>query len=94
MVRTLVTRTVNNMALLIKDNCINCDMCDPECPNEAISYGAEIYEIDATLCTECVGHYEKPTCMAVCPINSCIIIDPDCVETEEQLLDKFAMMHA
>ncbi|MGB6139208.1 MAG: 4Fe-4S binding protein, partial [Pseudoalteromonas rhizosphaerae] len=24
------------MALLINSKCINCDMCDPECPNEAI----------------------------------------------------------
>tara|TARA_R110001583_G_scaffold28426_4_gene100914 strand:- start:11365 stop:11610 length:246 start_codon:yes stop_codon:yes gene_type:complete len=80
------------VALLIKDNCINCDMCDPECPNEAITFGAEIYEIDAALCTECVGFYEKPTCIAVCPIN-CIIVDPEHIESEEQLLDKFAHLY-
>lgn len=67
-------------------------MCDPECPNEAITFGAEIYEIDASLCTECVGFYDKPTCIEVCPIN-CIIIDPDHIESEEQLLDKFAQLH-
>ena len=77
------------MALLIENSCINCDMCDPECPNEAITFGAEIYEIDTDLCTECVGFYDKPTCIAVCPIN-CIIVDPECIETEVQLLDKFA----
>ncbi len=27
------------MALLITKKCINCDMCEPECPNEAISMG-------------------------------------------------------
>jgi ferredoxin len=54
------------MALLITDKCINCDMCDPECPNQAISLGEEIYEIDPSRCTECVGHYEKPTCISVC----------------------------
>ncbi|MEI6895959.1 MAG: YfhL family 4Fe-4S dicluster ferredoxin [Psychromonas sp.] len=81
------------MALLIKDNCINCDMCDPECPNEAITFSTEIYEIDPILCTECIGFYEKPTCIAVCPIN-CIIIDPSHIESEAQLLDKFAMIHA
>lgn len=80
------------MALLIKDNCINCDMCDPECPNEAITFGEEIYEIDPILCTECIGFYETPTCIAVCPIN-CIIVDPKNVETEEQLLEKFALIH-
>ena len=31
------------MALLITDDCINCDVCEPECPNEAISMGPEIY---------------------------------------------------
>ena len=82
------------MALLIKDTCINCDMCDPECPNEAITFGAEIYEINPDLCTECVGFYEQPTCMDVCPIKNCIIIDPEHQETDEQLLDKFAMIYA
>ncbi|MBL4817080.1 MAG: 4Fe-4S binding protein, partial [Shewanella sp.] len=42
------------MALLIDDSCINCDMCEPECPNQAITMGEEIYEIDSDLCTECV----------------------------------------
>jgi len=81
------------MALLIKDNCINCDMCDPECPNEAIFLGVEIYEISPDLCTECIGFYEQPTCMAVCPIN-CIIIDPANIESEQQLIDKFAELYS
>lgn len=80
------------MALLIKDNCINCDMCDPECPNEAITFGEEIYEINPALCTECVGFYDKPTCIAVCPIN-CIIVDPEHVESEEELSDKFVLLY-
>ncbi|VEI47139.1 ferredoxin-like protein [Actinobacillus equuli] len=50
------------MALLITHKCTNCDMCLPECPNEAISIGDDVYVIDPVLCTECVGHYEKPTC--------------------------------
>ncbi|MGB1030549.1 MAG: 4Fe-4S binding protein, partial [Pseudoalteromonas marina] len=41
------------MALLINSKCINCDMCDPECPNEAIYMGAKIYQIDSERCTEC-----------------------------------------
>jgi len=81
------------MALLIKDNCINCDMCEPECPNEAIFFGAEIYEITQDLCTECIGFYEQPTCVAVCPIN-CIIIDPANIESEQQLIDKFAELYS
>lgn len=55
------------MALLITKKCINCDMCEPECPNEAISMGDHIYEINSDKCTECVGHYETPTCQKVCP---------------------------
>ncbi|KGJ92474.1 YfhL family 4Fe-4S dicluster ferredoxin [Thalassotalea sp. ND16A] len=80
------------MALKILDSCINCDMCDPECPNEAITLGAEIYEIDPHKCTECVGHYEKAQCVIACPID-CIKSDPEHVESEEDLLVKCFEMH-
>lgn len=80
------------MALIIEDSCINCDMCDPECPNQAITLGENIYEIDPTLCTECVGHYDKPTCISVCPID-CISKDPNHVEDEEALLIKFISLY-
>ncbi|MGK3450527.1 YfhL family 4Fe-4S dicluster ferredoxin, partial [Escherichia coli] len=61
------------MALLITKKCINCDMCEPECPNEAISMGEHIYEINSDKCTECVGHYETPTCQKVCPLPNTIV---------------------
>ena len=51
------------MALMITDECINCDVCEPECPNEAISQGEEIYQIDPSKCTECVGHYDTPSAL-------------------------------
>ncbi len=76
------------MALKITDQCINCDVCEPECPNDAISQGAEIYEIDPDKCTECVGHFDKPQCRDVCPVD-CIPNDPERVETREQLETKF-----
>ncbi len=76
------------MALLITDECINCDVCEPECPNEAISQGEEIYEINPNLCTECVGHYDTPQCVEVCPVN-CIVTNPDMTESREQLLAKY-----
>ncbi len=79
------------MALLIDDSCINCDMCEPECPNEAITMGEEIYEIDPALCTECVGHYDKPTCISVCPID-CIDPDPTHAETPEELKYKYQVI--
>jgi Pyruvate/2-oxoacid:ferredoxin oxidoreductase delta subunit len=68
------------MALMITDECINCDVCEPECPNDAISMGAEIYEIDPHKCTECVGHFDEPQCVQVCPV-ACIPVNPQHVET-------------
>jgi ferredoxin len=76
------------MSLMITDECINCDVCEPVCPNEAIYQGADIYEINPNLCTECVGHFDQPQCVEVCPID-CIPLNPDVVETKEQLLDKY-----
>ena len=76
------------MALMITDECINCDVCEPECPNEAISLGREIYEIDPPKCTECVGHFDEPQCVQVCPV-ACIPVDPQHVETREPLWAKF-----
>ena len=64
------------MALMITDECINCDVCEPECPNGAISQGEEIYVIDPALCTECVGHYETSQCVEVCPYDA-RVLDPD-----------------
>jgi len=79
------------MSLLINDECINCDVCEPECPNSAISQGDEIYEIDPNLCTECVGHFDTPQCMDVCPVD-CIIKDPDNKESEDKLKLKYEQL--
>lgn len=79
------------MALIITDECINCDVCEPECPNDAISQGEEIYVIDSGRCTECVGHYEVPQCVEVCPVD-CIPSDPDVVETKDQLQEKYLVL--
>ena len=76
------------MALWITDACINCDVCEPECPNQAIYMGPEIYEIDPAKCTECVGHFDAPQCVQVCPVE-CIPVNPFCVETPEQLRAKY-----
>ncbi len=81
------------MALIITDECINCDVCEPECPNNAISQGEEIYEIDPKRCTECVGHYDTPQCVEVCPVD-CIPVDPKHIETKEQLYDKYLRLQA
>ena len=76
------------MALMITDECINCDVCEPECPNDAIYPGEEFYEIDPLLCTECVGHFETSQCVEVCPVD-CIPFNPQYPETQEQLLVKY-----
>lgn len=81
------------MSLLINDECINCDVCEPECPNGAITQGDEIYEIDPNLCTECVGHFAEPTCIEVCPVD-CILVDPDNVESKEKLQLKYEKLVA
>lgn len=79
------------MALLITDQCVNCDVCEPVCPNRAISAGKAIYEIAPSRCTECVGHFEEPQCVIVCPVD-CIILDPEWPETEDQLLAKSVLL--
>ena len=76
------------MALMITDECINCDVCEPECPNDAINLGEEIYEIDPARCTECVGHFETSQCVEVCPVE-CIPMNPQFSETREQLYEKY-----
>ena len=77
------------MSLKITELCINCDVCEPACPNQAISQGLEFYEIDPARCTECVGHFDVPQCVALCPVPECIPKDPQHVESEAQLMDKY-----
>ena len=81
------------MALMITDECINCDVCEPECPNQAISMGDEFYEIAPDKCTECVGHFDEPQCVQVCPV-ACIPVNPDRVETKDQLWSKYRLLIA
>ncbi len=80
------------MATLITDECINCGVCEPECPNEAITEGEDFYEIEADLCTECVGFHGEEACQEVCPVDCCIP-DVDKKESEEELLTKANKIH-
>ena len=73
---------------MITDDCINCDVCEPECPNEAIFMGPLIYQINPDKCTECVGHFNEPQCQQVCPV-ACIPIDPAHTESREALEAKY-----
>lgn len=77
-----------SVALKITHECINCDVCEPVCPNDAIFAGDDIYEINPALCTECVGHFDTPQCVAICPVD-CIPKDERYFEDEEALLAKY-----
>ena len=81
------------MALIIDDECINCDVCEPECPNEAITQGDDIYEINPDLCTECIGHHDLPQCIEVCPVD-CIEVDGSNVEDKDTLYQKYLKLTA
>ena len=76
------------MALRITDECINCDVCEPQCPNTAISMGSDHYIIDPSRCTECVGHFDEPQCQVFCPVE-CIEVHPGHVESEDELRAKY-----
>jgi len=80
------------MAYIITEECISCGACEPECKNEAITEGQEIYVIDTAKCTECVGWFESSKCAEVCPVDACVV-DPAHKETREQLLDKWRKLN-
>lgn len=88
----LVGKEVSIMAFMITEECIACGACEAECPNEAISDGDPVYVIDPNVCTECVGFYDKPQCVDVCPVEA-IVPNPDYQETREQLLEKKTRIH-
>ncbi|MCU0927571.1 MAG: YfhL family 4Fe-4S dicluster ferredoxin [Hydrogenophaga sp.] len=81
------------MALMITAECINCDVCEPECPNQAISMGEDFYQIDPNRCTECVGHFDEPQCVQVCPVE-CIPVDPAHTENHETLWQRYQRLQA
>lgn len=80
------------MSYKITSDCNNCGACEPECPNTAIAMGADIFEIAAEKCTECVGFHGQPQCAAVCPVEACVT-DPAQAENEGQLLAKAKTLH-
>lgn len=82
------------MAMIILDTCINCGNCEPDCPNTAISQGSSIYQVASEKCTECVGAFDAPKCVEVCPVDGCIVVDPAHTETRDALEAKYHSLHA
>jgi ferredoxin len=80
------------MATMITEECINCGVCEAECPNSAISEGAQNFQIDPALCTECVAFHATEQCAAVCPVDCCVT-DPNNVEAEEPLFERAKAIH-
>ncbi|MFD7497441.1 YfhL family 4Fe-4S dicluster ferredoxin [Streptomyces sp. NPDC059832] len=80
------------MAAHIAEDCINCGACEPECPNEAIAEGDEVYVINPAQCSECVGFYDHFACQAVCPVEACLP-DPAQRESEQTLYDRTVELH-
>lgn len=82
------------MAMLINEECINCGSCEPDCPNTAITQGSTIYVIDPEKCTECVGAFDTPKCVELCPVDGCIVSDPAHAESREEMQARYERLHA
>ena len=80
------------MSTMITEECINCAVCETECPNEAISEGVETFQIDPLLCTECVGFHDEEQCAVVCPVDCCVP-DPNNPEQEQSLFERAKAIH-
>ena len=78
----------------IVEECTNCAACEPECPNGAITRdeAADIFVVEPGRCTDCVGAYDSPCCIEVCPMD-CIVADVLHDETREELQAKYARIH-
>jgi ferredoxin len=64
-----------NRHMQILADCINCDLCVPECPTGAIDMGAQHCQVNAALCTLCEGYYLRPRCQSVCPVDVLIVVN-------------------
>jgi len=85
-------REVDEVTVRITEECVYCGSCEPTCPNDAISPGDDYYVVDPERCTECLGFYDQPQCMEVCPTDA-IVPDPDRREDKDELLARYRALH-
>ncbi|MDX9863268.1 MAG: 4Fe-4S binding protein [Anaerolineaceae bacterium] len=52
------------MAYFVNDDCIMCEACIAECPEEAITMGDDSAVIDPKLCKD------HAACVEVCPVDA------------------------
>ncbi len=57
------------MSCVISNKCVNCEMCEPDCPTGAITFNGKTFVINPELCRECEGIYDTPHCISVCPVH-------------------------
>ncbi len=60
---------------IIASLCTACAACEAECPNVAISEKNGVFVINSKKCTECLGHFDSPQCVAACPVDDTCVID-------------------
>ncbi len=58
---------------IIASTCTGCSACEPVCHNVAIREMGGVFIIDPNKCTECEGQFDDPQCVAVCPVDGCIV---------------------
>lgn len=60
---------------ILASECTVCGACEAECPNVAIREKDGTYIVNSKKCTECIGHFDSPQCVSVCPADDCCVID-------------------
>ena len=60
---------------IVESQCTACSACELECPNVAISAKNGVFAINPKKCTECIGYFDEPQCVMVCPIELTCVVD-------------------
>ena len=71
---------------VIEEECINCDLCVPACPDGGVSYdkNRNTFVVDTEKCTECIERDGVHQCASMCPVD-CMEVDSEKKESKEDL---------